>query len=176
LLKQQVAVVDAELKSIGLVDSDNKILQKAISNIKEEAKKAGMDVEKYMEKNLRDPYVEFIKQTGVHKLILTEVADAQHQIMLLNRRIENYRNKLLNVPDTQKEEAEKALKDDVTLKIYESDLKKAKEKLSDILDGKRANEFLRLGLFAGDEELKRIYLSDTSDEKAKPTYFENLEG
>ena len=176
LLKQQVAIVDAELKSIGLVDSDNKILQKAISNIKEEAKKAGMDVEKYMEKNLRDPYVEFIKQTGVHKLILTEVADIQHQIMLLNRRIENHRNKLLNVTDNQKEEAEKALKDDATLKIYESDLKKAKEKLSDILDGKRANEFLRLGLFAGDEELKRIYLSDASDKNAKPTYFEDLEG
>lgn len=178
LLRQRVATIDAELKSLGplMLQTDNEILWNAINTIGEEAEKAGLSYSEYSQKNLRDASIDFIKQTGVDRLILSDAADLQHKIMLLNRRIQARIDTLSGNTDQANRDSEERIKNDETLKVYKKDLDAAKKALDELLSGKRASEYLELGLFAGDSTLKKLYLSDTTDENGKPTYFEDVKG
>lgn len=178
LLRQRVATIDAELKSLGplMLQTDNEILWNAIHTIGEEAEKAGLSYSEYSQKNLRDASIDFIKQTGVDRLILSDAADLQHSIMLLNRRIQARIDTLSGNTDQANRDSEERIKNDETLKVYKKDLESAKKALEELLSGKRASEYLELGLFAGDSTLKKLYLSDTTDENGKPTYFEDVKG
>ena len=178
LLRQEVATVKSDLKALGplMFVSDNDILKKAMGDIKKEAEAANMTEEDYSAERLRDARIDFIKQTGIHRLILTDAADLQEQIFDLDRRIKNREAELSTNTDANKASDEEKIKNDEALKTYRKDLETAKKALEDLLSGKRADEYLALSLFVGDKNLKDIYLSDSTDENGKPTYFENIDG
>lgn len=170
LLRQRIKYKAAQLESLNLMQSDNDILSKAIDNIKEEAKTAGYtDLDKFKNDKLRDERIDYIRSVGVDKIIISDVADLQSKQTRLLELIEDREVELSNVPDSERKTT---LEDDATLKRYHKELDASKKQLDELLSGKRASEYLSLGIFLGDKMLKDIYVSDLNVENNTPTYFE----
>lgn len=174
-LRQKIQTIQSELIALNFVQSDNEILQKATVDIEAEAKKAGFkNVQEFKDKRLRDERIDFLKQRQVDKLIISDVADLQFSIKQLTKQIESEKAKALNVPDTQKSRAEENLKSNQTIKLLEQQRNDYQKALDEILSGKRAYDYLGLGLFAGDDELVDLYLARKAEDGNTSYYITNL--
>ena len=158
IIRDRIKYKQGRLETLGLNISDNEIILKAAFQIAQDAKKEGYtNLEKYQREKLRDARVEFLKQTGVDRYILTDVADLQADLMKTEETIENLRAELQNVPDKVKSEQPK---DTEEIKRLEKHYKEKKEALDRILDGTAASEYIQLSMFLSDDVLSNLYTSD----------------
>jgi hypothetical protein len=152
---------------------DNQILSKALEKIKSEAKAEGYtDLNKFRDERLRDERIDFIRNVGVDRIIIADVADLQKKQTDLLERIEDRETDLLQGSDSQAKDARAAIENDETLKRLRKDFDSYKTQLNNLLSGKRANEYLELGIFLGDHILKNLYVSELGAENNTPSYFE----
>ena len=158
IMRQRVRYKKAMLESLGLNISDNEILLKAISDIKTEADEAGYtDIEKFQEEKLRDARIDFLKQTGIDKHIVSDVADLQKELSKLEETIETKKAEARNVPDNAKDQIDENTPEIKRLqKLYDDE----KKRLDNILSGKASSEYLARGIFVANKTLNSIYLSE----------------
>lgn len=169
IMRQRIRYKKAQLEALGLNITDNEILLKATLDIADEAKKAGKsgsqeELERWKEENLRDERIEFLKQTGVDKFIISDVADLQKQLEDIQEKID-----AAEYVVTDKDNQQPA--DENTLKEYRRLYNEKKKQLDDILNGKRTSEYLSLGIYMGDQPLVDLYVSDLSTKDGR-TYAE----
>lgn len=168
-LRQRIRTLSSELTALNFVDSDNELLVKALQTVQKEAKAEGFkDVNEYREKRLRDERIDFIKQHQVDKLIISDIADLQHKIRVSHEQIEALKADMRK--DDKHSLSDEEIAKNPAIKILQDNMDEDKKALDEILSGKRASEYLGLGLFAGDDELLNIYLAPKAED-GKRTYF-----
>lgn len=117
-LRQRVKFLRVELEALNILHSDNEVLTKAMDEIKSEAKKAGMTVSDYQNKNLRDARIDFIKQTGIDKLIIADAANLRHIILRYSRLIDDRIKELSEgVQDNQRDKLQAEIDSDEAIKL-----------------------------------------------------------
>ena len=174
-LRQRIRVLQSELIALNFVESDNEILQKAVSTIEKEAKSAGFkDVNEYKEKRLRDERIDFLKQRGIDKLILSDVADMQYNMRILSEDIAKRKSDLITKAGDNHKPSEDELNADPIVKLKQEKFDEVKKSYDELLKGKQAHEYLALGLFAGDDALVDLYLATKAEDGKKSYYLTDL--
>ena len=175
-IKNVINTIEYQASSLGLILSDDRLKQLAMQrddiikiaedNMKAAAQKEGLTLEEYKRKHRTNLMERVITEAGADDAIFSDAWKLKNRILALNENIVNKEAELRNVPDAEKSIVEERIKKDASIKKWQEELKQAQKDYNDLIEGKRASEYIGLAAFTHNNFLRNIYLlRDEKDQR-----------
>lgn len=175
-IKGVIDTIEYQAASLGLILSDDRLKQFAMQsddlikiaedNMKAAAQKEGLSVDEYKRKHRTNLMERVIMEAGADEAIFSDAWKLKNRILALQDNITRREEELRKVPDTEKAAAEDKIKKDQAIKKWQEELKVAQKEYNELIEGKRASEYIGLAAFTHNNFLRNIYLlRDEEDER-----------
>jgi len=175
-LSNMLDAIEFEAASLRILDSDDKILQAALKNddlstvalknMQEAAEKEGLTLEEFKKKHLTSLSQEVMASDGVMDAIFSDVYSLKDRIFTLQSAIKNREAEIRkNETDQSRIINDERVKNDEVINELKKQQKEAQEEYKNIMEGKRASEYIGLAYFIHDNQLTQLYLNKNADDK-----------